>query len=402
MKPKPHQIALAQEGYNILKENMICYLAMEERTGKSITALLIAELCENIDDVLIVTKKNALGSVRDKEGWKHTLHATEGLTKNYRLTNYHQVHKQGKPQLLILDESHNYISGYPDQPAIHKKLAELSPGVPIIYISATPHAQGYQMLYHQFSLSSWSPWRRYKTFYNWFATYGEPKTAYFHGRSVPVYTNTHEEMVLSDVRHLFIRKTRQDLGFSHEPVDELHYIELDEVTRIAYNELLKKKVLYFRDYELVCDTGMKLRTSLHMLEGGAAKVEDEYVVLYNEEKINYILNTWGDSPDIAIYYHYIAEGLKLRAVFKNATILQGTSNAEGIDLAHLDTIIVYSQDFSAARHTQRRARQAAQHRDKPITVHFLLVADAVSEQVYNTVSINKKNFVDSVFEEHYL
>ena len=94
--------------------------------------------------------------------------------------------------------------------------------------------------------------------------------------------------------------------------------------------------------------------------------------------------------------------MKLRSYFKKATILQGTSYAEGIDLAHKDTIIIYSQDFSTARHSQRRARQAAKHRDRSITVHFLLVKKAVSEQVYNTVSINKQNFIDSVFERNTL
>jgi len=85
-------------------------------------------------------------------------------------------------------------------------------------------------------------------------------------------------------------------------------------------------------------------------------------------------------------------------MFKKATILQGTSNAEGIDLTHKETIIIYSQDFSTARHSQRRARQATMHRDKPIIVHFLLVKKATSAQVYKSVSINKQNFVDSVFD----
>ena len=97
-------------------------------------------------------------------------------------------------------------------------------------------------------------------------------------------------------------------------------------------------------------------------------------------------------------YNYIAEGQKLRASFNNAKILQATSNAEGIDLSHIDHLIIYSQDFSTARHTQRRARQANMKRDRPIVVHFLLVSGAVSEQVYTTVSLNKQNFIDVLFE----
>lgn len=401
MKPRNYQLTLAKEGYDILREHMIVYLAMEERTGKSLTAILIAEMCQSIENVLIVTKKNAIGDVRTKKGWKHTLDAYRDKTKKYALTNYHQAHKASKPDLLILDEAHNYISGSPKQPVIAKRLCALvEHGVPIIYLSATPHAQGYQMLFHQFQISKWSPWRKYKTFYEWFAEYGIPETSYFHGRSVLVYNNTQEDRIRSEIDHLFIRKTRKDLSFDYEPKDQLHYLELEEETTKAYNILVKEKVLHFRKYELICDTGMKLRTSLHMLEGGVAKVDDEYVVLNNTEKIDYIKKHWGDSKDIAIYYYYIAEGIKLRQAFKHALILQATSHAEGIDLAHIDTLIIYSQNFSTAQHTQRRARQAAQHRQKDIVVHYLLVHKAVSEQVYNTVSINKQNFVDSVFERY--
>lgn len=395
MKPTENQIEIAELGTKILKEHMICYLAGEERTGKTIPAIMIAEACD-IKSVLVLTKKKALG------GWHKTLKAFPHKHK-YTVTNYHQVHKYGRHDLLILDEAHNYISGYPAQPVLHKKIQNISMQCPIIYLSATPHAQGYQMLYHQFALSSWSPWRRYKTFYAWFKDYGIPETAWFNDRQVPVYTHTQESKIIPEIKHLFIVRTRKQLGFKYEPVDKLHYIELSQGTKTVYNELLKERIFTFNgDRILVCDTPMKLRASLHMLEGGVAKIGNRYLTLTNTEKIDFIKEHWGDTEDIVIYYQYIAEGRKLRAEFKNAKILQATSYAEGIDLAHVDNIIIYSQDFSTARHTQRRARQASMHRDKPITVHFLLVKKAVSEQVYNIVSINKQNFVDSVFERLYL
>ena len=397
MKPYPHQIELANEGYEILKKHMIVYLATEERTGKTLASIMIAEMCD-IKTVLVLTKKKAL----EEGGWQDTLKQFPH-DKKYTITNYHQCRKFSRPDLLILDESHNYISGCPDQPILQKYIQEhISHQVPIIYLSATPHAQGYQMLYHQFALSSWSPWRKYNNFRHWFTRYGIPSTVWVNSRERAIYTKTHEDLVLPDIQHFFITKTRKELNFPHEPVDELHYIELDQSTKDIYNELLKDKMYEWHSHQkeciLLCDSPMKLRASLHMLEGGVAKIEDEYLILRNCEKIDYIMTTWGDTEDLVIYYQYIAEGRKLRHYFKKATILQGTSNAEGIDLAHKDTIVIYSQDFSTARHSQRRARQAAKHRDRPITVHFLLVKKATSAQVYKTVSINKQNFVDSVFE----
>jgi ERCC4-related helicase len=96
-------------------------------------------------------------------------------------------------------------------------------------------------------------------------------------------------------------------------------------------------------------------------------------------------------------YNYKAELTKLQQHFKNAVLLQGTSYAEGVDLSGHKHLVIYSQDFSTARHTQRRARQANVNRTLPINVHFLLVKKAISDEVYKTVSVNKKNYVDSVF-----
>jgi hypothetical protein len=111
-----------------------------------------------------------------------------------------------------------------------------------------------------------------------------------------------------------------------------------------------------------------------------------------------IRNDFGDREDTVIMFHYKAEGIKLAQYFKRATLLQGTSNAEGVDLSSYRHLIIYSQDFSTAKHSQRRARQASKNRDEPIAVHFYLVKGAISEQVYETVSINKKNFIDSIYE----
>src|SRR5690606_23081271 len=154
---------------------------------------------------------------------------------------------------------------------------------------------------------------------------------------------------LADVKHLFISKTRKELDFAHEPEDKLHYIELAKETRAIYNELMNDKLVTIQDKVLVADTISKLRVSLHMLEGGVAKIDEEYLVLKNQEKIDYIKQTWGDSKDLVIMYNYKAELTKLTAHFKNAAILQATSFAEGVDLSSFENLVIYSQDFSTAR-----------------------------------------------------
>lgn len=378
-------IAAALQAYHMY------YMAWEERTGKSLTAVLAIEMLADYDDVLVLTTKKALPD------WLK-LFDSYPVKKNWRATNYHQLKKERKPDIVVLDEAHNYISAYPKPGLIWKQLKPRLRGLPILYLSATPHAQGYSMLYHQFALSSWSPWRQYQTFYDWHRHYGIPETVMVHDREVAKYNKTDEELVLASIEHLFSYKTRAELGFEHEPEDVVHYIDLALDTRYVYNQLMKHKLYDLRVGKLVCDTIGKLRAALHMLEGGTCKINDKAFVLTNEEKIEYILKTWGDSEDLVIMYHFQAEQIKLQEHFKKATILQATTYAEGVDLSMYKHLVVYSMDYRSSKYSQRRARQANKQRKEPINVHFLLVKNAISDQVYETVCLNKKNYVDSMFK----
>jgi hypothetical protein len=253
------------------------------------------------------------------------------------------------------------------------------------------------MLFHQLALSSWSPWKKYKTFYSWFKSFGLPYEIEINGVSIRQYDRCKKKEVVECVEHLFTTKTRKELGFEHEPEDQLHYIELGEQTKKYYNTLVEDELVELPECMLVCDTKSKLRFSLHQLEGGTMKMDDNYYVLANNEKVDYILKHFGDRPDLVIMYHDKADLTKLTEAFEHAVLLQATSYAEGVDLHEYKDLIIYSQDFSTARHTQRRARQCNKKRTEAITVHYLLVKKALSEQAYKTVSVNKKNFVDSVY-----
>ena len=375
-----------------MRAHRMAILAGEERTGKTLTAVLAAEETP-ANHVIVVTKAKAL------KGWEDTLNNYE-TAKNWTVTTYGKAHKVPVPSnfLLILDESHNYISGFPKPSGTFTKLRPmgyLASGV--LHISATPNAQGYSLLFHQFALHRFGPWRKYKNFYAWFKDYGVPKSVMLQGRLTPKYDKTKTDKVLADVQKYFITRTRKSLGFI-EPEDKLHYIELSEPTVQAYNYVVKHRVVEFLAGTLVCDSDSKLRAALHMLEGGVAKIDDDYVVLKNTEKVDYILEHFGDTEDMVIMYYFKAELLKLQAHFKKAVLLQATSFAEGVDLHKFKHLIIYSQDWSTARHSQRRARQANLNRTDEIIVHFLLVAKGQSEKCYTTVSKNKAEYVDSVFD----
>ena len=391
MKPFDHQIEIADKAFKVLKENALVYLAMEERTGKTLTSILVAEQSK-AKKVLIITKKKAL------EGWDETFRKFD-VTKTYTSINYESLHKLSSKSfdLIIIDEAHSNLSAYPRVGTIWKKVYELTKGKPIIFLSATPSAQTYAQLYHQMKLSSWSPWIKYKTFYDWHRHYGIPKSIFAAGRQIMQYDEVKVDLVEADVQHLFISYTRQELGFKHEPRDVIHYIDLSDNTKKIYNELNKDGVIKSLDY--VADTPMKLLQGLYQLEGGTLKIDDNNSITLSEsvEKCEYIKNKFGDTRDLVIFYHFKQEEHKLKRAFTNARILQATSFAEGVDLSMYKTLVVYSMDFSTARYSQRRARQANMKREEAIDVHYLLVKKAISEQVYETVAVNKTNFIDRYF-----
>jgi len=59
MKPYDYQLTLADKAFDILADNMMVYLAMEERTGKTLTSILVCERAK-VMNILVITKKKAL------------------------------------------------------------------------------------------------------------------------------------------------------------------------------------------------------------------------------------------------------------------------------------------------------------------------------------------------------
>ena len=103
MTPLPHQISKAKDLWEILLKYRYAYLQGLPRSGKTLTALLTIEYSKRIQNVLILTPRNAI------PGWKKFTNDPElknkYLTKNYTVTNYEQVgtivlrteSKSGKP-----------------------------------------------------------------------------------------------------------------------------------------------------------------------------------------------------------------------------------------------------------------------------------------------------------------
>jgi len=417
--PYPHQIEKAEQCWNILRKTGYVYLAGKPRSGKTLTALLISETSTNIESVLILTKKAAI------PGWEKFLMGMT-LKHKYHVTNYEQVGKWDNAkrkanlklnpedyQLVIIDESHNLGTiGKPS--GRYKAIKSLCYNIPHIHLSGTAIVESPNSIYHQMSISKYNPFK-FKNFYEFFRKYGKPYYIKAAGREIAQYDRFKPEL-LDEINKFTIYMTQEDAGISKDcmAADKVHYVELDDKTKRLYNVLQEDNIAEVYKgctihnepsiwnnsqevYDLVCDTTMKLRTSLHMLESGIAKIEDKYIDLGNNEKIDYIYSTFGDTEDVGIMCHFVGERIKLEKRFKNAKIYSSSSHAEGVDLSHLKHFIILSSDYSGSKFIQRRDRIVNINGSNTTTVNHILVKNAISEQVYKKVS-KKEDFNNSTYK----
>ena len=397
----------ADEAYKILSKEGLVYLNMQERSGKTLVSLDLCMRPKSVNKILVITS-----GLKPLAGWSDTINkCSMWFNKYINVINYHNASKEKASDydLIIMDESHSYLAAYPKKGHYTKIIHKLTKDKPIIYCSATAMAQGIQQLFHQFHISSFSCWSKYKDFYKWYSKFAERD---FNGQYYTKYVNTGRlaidytrisESAYDEVARYFVSGTRKEMGIEHEPSDKVHYIDVCDKFKELYNYMLKHSYLSYDGSEYVASSGAVLLIKLHMLEGGTNIDTDGVAHILKDfpiPKIDFIKETWGDSSDVAIMHNYIKEGDLLRDHFKKCLILSGNKFAQGVDLSHIKHVIIYSQNFSVAKHTQRRCRQASVNRKEPIIVNYLLIKKSVSEQAYKTVAEKKKSFVDRFYTKN--
>jgi len=379
----PHQIKMSDRVLDKVRRYGFAILAAEERTGKTGAFIRAVEL-SSAYTCLIVTKKAAISGIQDQI-------ASFSAIKKYTVTNYQSLHKLTNIDfdVIILDEFHQGVCSYPKPSETFKALKPICTGKPIIFVSATPFSETYSQAYHALALSDYSPFLEHKNFYSFHRALGVECSVYFNGRSVQQYHLTKDlKPMLSP---FMISMTRAQIGFEHEPTDRLHTVALDSKTKARISELKKDKVIEHLKVEALSIMGEMV--SVHMLAGGGILKDDEYIEL-SSEKIDYI-HEYFNPKTTAIMAHYKAEQERLGRIFPN--VFSSTAQAEGVDLSHFDNLVIYSQNFSTSKFTQRRARQARIDRATPIVVHFLLADYGLDAKLYDAVAKKKSNFTARVY-----
>lgn len=393
MNPQPHQIKGAEWALMTVRKYGLAYLAWEERTRKTLTALLAVENSK-AKNCLIITKKKAI------PGWEETLEKWAHST-TFTVVNYESVHKKLPIyDFIILDESHHAISGIGKPSKTWKAVFKFTRNKPILYLSATPYAEHVGLLYHQLRLSTWTPFKE-KTFYDWYRIHGIPhmtRTPYGMKDKRDVYKT---DDVLEIVKHLFDFKTRKQVGIKHEPTSNVITILPYPETLRLLKEWKKTKVITIGDYEILGDSDPKVRTVHYQLEGGSLKIDQRTSIAIHPgipEKIKYIRDNY-DVGSTAVMAHFIKERELLEKWLPGIRVLSSDGHAEGVDLSMYAKLVVYSMSFRTSKHTQRMARQANHDRRDPIEVDVLVMGKpAVGSEVYKTVATKKENFLKSSYD----
>lgn len=400
IKLRDYQDSIVLEGSLILEKYKILYLAMEVRTGKTLTALSIAKVYNN---VLFVTKKKAISSIENDY---------ELLNPAYKLTviNYESLHKvNGNFDLVIVDEAHG-LGAFPKPSKRVKDLTPICRGKAIIYLSGTPSPESFSQLYHQFKISSNSPFYRWPSFYKWANEFVTIERKMIAGNFINDYSNARKDKIDEFCNHLFISYTQQAAGFTNTIKEEVLHVRMKPVTKNLIKKLSKDLVVQGKDEVILADTPVKLQQKIHQLSSGTIKFESGNTKVIDYSKCEFIKRNF-KGQKIAIFYKFKAEFQALKEIFPNWTneieefnnnkesvfLVQILSGREGINLSVADSLIFYNIDFSATSYFQARDRLTSKTRTKDNKVYWLFSIGGIEDKIYKCVK-NKEDYTLNHFK----
>lgn len=411
MTLRDYQIRISDEAKDILKQFGLVYLAMEPRTGKTLTSIVTAYKA-GAKKVLFVTKKKAIDDIIEQA-------KSLGYEMQIVVTNYEQLHKYDKKwDLVIVDEAHS-IGAFPMKSNRCEELKRICVDTPIIYLSGTPSPESYSQLYHQFFISSFNPFKKWPTFYKWAHEFVAIKKMMINGQSFNDYKNADYQKIKEHCAHLFISFTQEEAGFSSFVDEEIHYVKmLDSTNRLAAKLKADRVVENATGDKIVAETAVKLMQKLHQIYSGTVIIDEperESRVI-DQSKVYYIKEKFNKYPKIAIFYKFKAEYVSLYMLFdkpiftdalefENARegifLSQIVSGREGINLQSADALIMYNIDFSATSYWQARARIQTKDKTKECKVHWIFSVGGIEEKIHKAVS-EKRNYTLQYFKKDYL
>jgi len=408
MKLRDYQSIIVKQGTEVLKKHRFLYLAMEVRTGKTLTSLAMS-LALPVSNLLFITKKKAIPSI---------LSDYEMLNPHYKITviNYESLHKvshETKWDMVICDEAHS-MGAFPKPSRRAKLVKELlvkfNPFV--ILLSGTPTPESYSQMYHQVYGIRTNPFKQHVNFYKFAKQYVEVKQKKIGPHTINDWSHG-LQTILDHMKPYTINYTQKEAGFVVNTEEEILNVSVSDLTKSLVKKLTRDRVVEGESNVILADTAVKLMSKLHQLYSGTIKFEGGESMVIDLSKAEYIRKHFKNKK-IAIFYKFKEELNALKKVFKkslcteldefNSTnkniALQIVSGREGISLKNAQALVYYNIDFSATSYWQSRDRMTTKDRlyNK---IYWVFSSDGIENDIYKSV-IKKKDYTLNHFKKDLL
>ena len=407
MKFRDYQISIISKGLEVIKQSGFLYLAMEVRTGKTLTSLGISSLLQ-AKDVLFITKKKAISSIEND-------YNLLSPSYNIQVVNYESLHKvrQTGWDVVICDEAHT-MGAFPKPNKRAKQVKEIirrsNPFV--ILLSGTPTPESYSQMYHQVYGIPNNPFSVYKNFYAFCRSYVDVKRKYINSMSINDYSHGFKS-IIDDMAPYKINYSQQMAGFKTKINEKILFVKLSSLCQSLINKIKKDRIIEGDNEIVLGDTGVKLMSKIHQLCSGTVKFESGKSMVVDKSKAKFIKKYFKDKK-IGIFYKFKEEFNAIKSIYKDkitndldefnssdkSIALQIVSGREGISLKNADALVYYNIDFSATSYWQSRDRMTTKNREQN-DIYWVFSSNGIEKQIYATV-VKKKDYTLTHFKRDLL
>ena len=407
---RSYQIRIANDANEVLNRKGFVYLAMQVRTGKTLTALKTCELF-GAKKVLFITKIKAFRSIEDD-------YFFFGFMSKFEITiiNKESIHKieTNDFDIVVCDEAHGLFGTYPKPNEFTKTYRKRFFEIPVILLSGTMSPESYSQLFHQFWICKFAPFKEYKNFYKWADEYVDITQKYLGYAQVKDYSNARKKDFWHHIRYHIITFTQAEAGFTTDVKENILKVKMKPITYAITSKLIKDLVVVSKSTgrEIIADTGVKLQQKIHQLFSGTIKYNDGSVQVIDDSKAQFIKEKF-KGKKIAIFYNFKAELEMLKTTFnemlttdlnefntsgKNIA-LQIVSGREGISLSKADYLVFLNIQFSAVSFWQSRDRLTTMER-KSNEIFWIFAENGIENSIYKRV-LDKKDFTLDCFKKEF-
>ena len=406
MKFRDYQEEIIAKSIDVLGKHRFVYLAMEVRTGKTLTSMGIAQGM-GMKSMLFITKKKAISSIESDYKMYSPLF-------DIQVINYESLHKvQGKFDIIVLDEAHG-MGAFPKPSKRSKQVKVLiqSNDPLVILLSGTPTPESYSQMYHQVYSIPTNPFKKFVNFYRFCHEHVNVTQRPINGLYIRDYSKGLPS-IMDAMQPYFISFSQKEAGFKVDTKEKVMYVKMSPLTYNLAKKLQSDLVVEGKEEVILADTPVKLMMKLHQIFSGTVKFESGSSQTLDLSKAKFIKNSFKNKK-IGIFYKFKEELKALKMVFNDSLTtdledfvntdksiaLQIVSGREGISLRQADCLVYYNIDFSATSYWQSRDRMTTKERLKN-DVYWIFSKGGIEDQIYKAV-INKKDYTLNHFKKDLL